>query len=217
MAATTKAGGAPAVKKFHAHDARAMRLLQPGREVRVPGIEPVFRVFPLGLVHLRDFPDLIAKLAGGFLAAYKAATGTHEERIAEAAGACMPMVMHDGVELLMSCVTCDVDLGDVELADALPAVAFPALGRAWIEESFGDEELRRPWKDAIETLASKVRGRPVTISEIFSKLSSRPDTDSTGSSTTASPTPPIAAGPSPNSGSGSPAPDAGERGTPPTG
>jgi hypothetical protein len=164
--------------------------LNPGREVtlKFPNGEHTVKVYPLGVWHLKQYGDTIAKccadiatkvgpLQGGLLPeiqqtqvgelpVIERTTGGISTNVITAAA---PIVIEHLLPIIAECVE-GLDLKDRRV----PVWALPPIAEAWIVESFGDKEKIRPWIGLVETVLSRLTGQPVNLWDALSE--SLPDT-----------------------------------------
>lgn len=160
-------------------------ILPEARRVSVLGGKADALVFPLGVVHLRKFNERISKallfIARNIRVPEKAST----EQIGIAVlSEIVPLLMTDLLDLLMECVRFSPN--GVKMDD-LAHWDLPPIIEMWIEESFGTEEKRDPWKRAIESTVARMTGQEISISAMLSKLSSQEDGASPKSPESSSP------------------------------
>lgn len=159
--------------------------------VRIPvvGGKAEALVFPLGVRHLRKFNERISALIMHIARDVRFPKGSSNEVIGQLiVGEIAPMMTTDLFDLLTDCIRFNPNTLKL---DDLPHWDLPPIVEAWIEESFGSEEKRDPWKRAVERTIARVTGKPFQISELLSQDSSPGDGLGTSSSTSDNPESPI--------------------------
>ena len=182
------------------------------------GIDAV--IYPVGFKHLETFGAQIAGLTAliiknglnvDYVIKGDKPTAAEEEDInkligQKIIGIAMPYVMANMMGMIKDCVKLaskdqNIDVSDCRVDD-LPHWELPAIIEAWIDISFNEPKKYRPWLEVVDKMVGKLTGKPFSISETLSKLSSRADTASKTSSTGANLAAPTEAGVSNNSNSG---------------
>lgn len=182
-------------------------------------------IYPVGFKHLETFGGQIAGLTAlivknGLNVDYQIKgekpTEQEEEEITKLMGQkiigiAMPYVMANMMGMIKDCVKLvskdqNIDVSDCRVDD-LPHWELPAIIEAWIDISFNEPKKYRPWLEVVDKMVGKLTGKPFSISETLSKLSSRADTPSETSSTGANPDAHIKDGASNNSSSGASEPN----------
>lgn len=182
---------------------QSLRAVFPCRQiqVQVPGSGPIdVKVYPLGVVHIREFSDAVARVIArgsqdpelaAVLSKIMASRG-EDEVVAPLPDGSMPPAKaeppaNDNVVLLR--------LAPIAIAELLPLinrcldgidiedegcphwVVAPVI-EAWISESFGDEKKVRPWADAVDAALEKMTGRRIQLWQTLSSSLRRADTQS---------------------------------------
>lgn len=171
-------------------DAKA---LFPGTEVRLSCC--VATVFPAGVKHARKLFTRVLPIlqaVGGFAKRDGEDEKAHATRVS---ADMIPLALNQAIDIISDCVVLP---GKAKLDD-LPHFDLPPIADAWIQASFGEERKWRPWLALMETTAARFNGgEAVSMSEIWSRVSSRLATASPTSSKSDGPTSPTEDGPSPS-------------------
>lgn len=158
---------------------KQFKVLYPGRKVPLScGLTAV--VYPLGFKHLRRFSKDVAGALAMLGTLRLPKEGDATSRSKALMGQVLPFALEHLLVMLGECVVfVDGDNKEVDVTmDDLAHWDLPALIMAWFEESFGTEDKRRPWIEAVEMAMTKVTKKPFKMSEIFSNSSSPADTTS---------------------------------------
>lgn len=164
-----------------------LEMLFPGRRLEI-GNGVVAHVYPPGIKHITRFSrDLVGAALSivGMLGSSKLDAKAKGTQIVTQL---LPFVTTNLLELVADCTRLEhpsMEDGKLKL-EHVPHHLVPPVISAWIEISFGTGELVRPWKAVIDDVMTRATGKPFSISETLSQLSSQPGTDGKTSSTTAS-------------------------------
>lgn len=152
-----------------------------GRDVKIAfgkDTEVPFTVYPIGAKHIRQYSRNVM----GIIRILWEQNQEDPQQFATAAlmsSDLIPIVIEHALDIINDCVQFEGEGIDL---DSLPHWVVPQIVEIWIDESFGSETKLRPWVEAIEKALKKVMKREVSLSSLFSKLSSPPDTQSKESS-----------------------------------
>jgi hypothetical protein len=187
------------------------RVLFPGTEVPFGEGRARATVYPFGLRHAQRFSREVASLLEVVLEATPAGRTDAETALAVLRSAA-PILVGNCLDLIADCVVIEPK---TVIVHELPHFVQAQLFGAWLEESFGNEDKIRPWREAVRGVLQRLAGGNGTLGTIFSSFWQRVTAAPTSSigGNQASPT---AAGAIPSSGTGVSEPSVSSPGTAPT-
>lgn len=150
-----------------------LEALFPGRVVKVDsdrGITAI--VYPPGIMHVREFSRDLVSAMMTTVQMIASPRNADRQKLTAIITQMVPFITSNMIDLVCACVRVECPQVPGITVKDLPHWLVASIIEAWVVESFGSEEKLRPWKAAIERTVSQVTGKPFSISETFSRLSS---------------------------------------------